>query len=388
MPDTETNVITFRPAKREGVGLFIGVNGGTGSGKTYTALRLASGIVGPNGKIAAGDTEGRRMSHYASQFNFDAVDILPPFRPEKFEEVAKAAEAGGYGCLILDSFSHEHAGEGGVLEWHDEELDRAYARALQNAEHPESVNEDAVRNANNMRGWIKPKAAHKAMINSFLQRRIPIIFCMRAEEKVKVLGNGKPVPMGWQPICDKNFGYELTCMVTLSNENPGRTDYKLPRKIEQQHLHLFPDGKFITEEAGAKLAAWARGEDISPEAKKTAAPKPAAKKADPPVTDKPATPSGDKTAKIADDIIKRIGAQESVDAVEAIFKEDLVGRQMVWMKAHRLTEHDRVMKAADDRNLALNKPAQESEPPTELPQSEPEGVDSAAGKEGEQVPEN
>ena len=38
--------ITFRPALREAIPLLIGVAGGTGSGKTFSALLLARGIAG------------------------------------------------------------------------------------------------------------------------------------------------------------------------------------------------------------------------------------------------------------------------------------------------------------------------------------------------------
>ena len=37
---------TFRPAKRENAPVLIGLAGGTGSGKTYSALRLARGPDG------------------------------------------------------------------------------------------------------------------------------------------------------------------------------------------------------------------------------------------------------------------------------------------------------------------------------------------------------
>ena len=36
----------FKQAIRESVGLIIGLAGSTGSGKTYSAMRLASGIAG------------------------------------------------------------------------------------------------------------------------------------------------------------------------------------------------------------------------------------------------------------------------------------------------------------------------------------------------------
>lgn len=241
MPDNR-QPFSFAPAKRHGVGLFVGVAGGTGSGKTFSALRLARGIAGPNGRIAAVDTEARRMSHYVGQFAFDVADMAPPFHPTLFAKAAEDAERAGYAVLVIDSFTHEWAGEGGVLSMHDE-----------------IAGDDPKKN---MSAWIKPKGAHKAMISSFLQRRIPLVFCFRAEEKVKVGAGGRPEPMGWMPIGDSRFMFELTTMLTLSNEAPGIVSYKLPRKIQEQHLTFFPDGQPITERAGEQLAAWARGEEL------------------------------------------------------------------------------------------------------------------------------
>lgn len=233
----------FRPARREGVGLFVGIAGGTGAGKTWSALTLARGSVGPSGKIAAIDTEGRRMSHYSAQFQFDVSDFKPPFRPERFAQAAEDAEKAGYEALIIDSFSLEWTGEGGVLDWHD---------ALKGEDERQ-----------NMRAWIKPKMAHKAMIASFLQRSIPIIFNMRAEEKTGVGPSGKPVALGWTPVGDQRFMYELTTLITLANDAPGIVKYNRPHKIQEQHRPFFPDGKPITERAGELLSAWARGDDVT-----------------------------------------------------------------------------------------------------------------------------
>lgn len=245
---------TFRPARRDGVGLFIGVAGASGSGKTYSALRMAKGIAGPAGKVAAIDTEARRMSHYSDQFAFDVADMAPPFRPERFADAAKDAEAAGYAVLVIDSFSMEWTGEGGVLSWHDEELDRLAGDDM------------AKRERVKMAAWIKPKMAHKAMIGSFLQRRMPIIFCLRAEDKVGVGAGGKPVSLGWTPIGDARFLFELTASVTLAPDAPGKVSYQLPHKIQQQHRRFLPHDEAITEEAGAAMAEWARGGDAAPAA--------------------------------------------------------------------------------------------------------------------------
>jgi len=294
----------FKPAKRVGVGLFVGVAGGTGSGKTYSALRLAKGIAGGK-RIAALDTEGRRMSHYASDFDFDVADMLPPFRPDFFAQAVKDAEAKDYGVLVIDSFSHEWAGEGGVLEWHDE------------------IKGDNERL--NMSAWIKPKMAHKSMISSFLQRRIPVVFCMRAEEKTGVGSNGKPVALGWTPIGDSRFMFELTTMITLANDKPGRVNYDLPRKIQRQHLHLFPDGELIGEEAGQQLAAWARGDDIGG-----------------------VGPSGkSKAEQVVDQLINEVQAFKSGEDITAHLMSEKVAVAVQWLKDKRPEEHARLYRAVN-----------------------------------------
>ena len=69
---------TFAPAETftERAGLFVSLTGGTNSGKTFSALRLARGIAGPNGKIAVLDTEGGRTLHLKDEFRFDANVML------------------------------------------------------------------------------------------------------------------------------------------------------------------------------------------------------------------------------------------------------------------------------------------------------------------------
>src|SRR3982751_4549937 len=97
---------SFRPAARENVGLLIGLSGGTGSGKTFTAMRLAKGIAGDK-PFAVIDTEAGRAKHYADQFKFDHGDLKPPFRPDAYLEAIVAADAAGYPVIAVDSMSHE-----------------------------------------------------------------------------------------------------------------------------------------------------------------------------------------------------------------------------------------------------------------------------------------
>ena len=109
--------VTFRRALREKVPLLIGLAGGTGSGKTFSAMRIAKGIVAETGKrFAVLDTEAGRARHYADQFEFDHGDLAPPFTPERYADAIGAADKAGYPVVVVDSVSHVWAGDGGCLD--------------------------------------------------------------------------------------------------------------------------------------------------------------------------------------------------------------------------------------------------------------------------------
>jgi hypothetical protein len=107
--------IQFQKAERTQRKFKLGLQGPSGSGKTLGALALATQIVGPGGRIALADTEGDSASLYADRFKFDKVALEPPYLSSKYKEVMKAAADAEYDILIIDSLSHQWAGEGGIL---------------------------------------------------------------------------------------------------------------------------------------------------------------------------------------------------------------------------------------------------------------------------------
>lgn len=249
---------TFRPAVRENVPLIIGLIGGTGSGKTVSGLELATGLAG--GKPFCGiDTESGRMKHYADHYKFDHGDLGPPFRPDRYIEAIVAADKAGYPVVIVDSTSHVWAGTGGVLDWHEEELQRMAGEDWKKRE------------ACNMAAWIKPKMSHKSMVQRLLQLRCHLILCFRAEPKVEMTkkdGKWEIVPKvtktgkdGWVPVCEKNLPFELTMSFLLTDDAPG---VPLPIKLERDHRPMVPLDTPLSREVGVKLAAWAAGGKAPP----------------------------------------------------------------------------------------------------------------------------
>lgn len=250
----ESAEISFYPAVRENVGLLIGLAGGTGSGKTYTALRLASGIAGDK-PFALIDTEARRALHYADKFNFHHAEMKPPFSPKSYAAAIWAADNAGYPVIVVDSMTHEWAGEGGVLDMQEVELNRMAGADWKKRE------------ACKMAAWIKPKMQHKAMVSKLLQVRAHVILCFRAEEKVEMIRDDKGKMQivakqtltgldGWVPVCEKNLPFELTVSFLLTAAKPG---LPLPIKLPDQLRALFPLDRPIDESSGKKIAAWALG---------------------------------------------------------------------------------------------------------------------------------
>ncbi len=246
--------ITFRRGLRENVGLWINLIGGTGSGKSFSGMRLASGIAGEK-SFAVIDTENRRALHYADQFKFDHAELRAPFRPESYADAVIAADKAGYPVIMLDSGSHVWAGDGGVLDWQEAELDRM------------AGDDWKKREAVKMAAWIKPKMAHKKMVNKLLQVKAHIILCLRAEPKIEMTrgADGKMVVQakhsltgldGWIPVCEKNLPFEATASFLLMADRPGVPH---PIKLQEQHKALFPLNEPITEESGRRLAEWAKG---------------------------------------------------------------------------------------------------------------------------------
>lgn len=257
------NGYMFRPAIWEPVGLMLGLGGPSGSGKTYSGMRIASGIVGSGNRFAVIDTENKRSRYYVKYFSFDVVDLVPPYRPDNYFGAIEAAIKRGYKAIIVDSMSHEHAGEGGVLEWQAEELNTLVERAKKR--EPNTPDWELEKRLG-PKSWIEPKMSRKKTIQKllFASTSIPIIVCFRAEEKLfikKIKKDGREETIfvtEWAPVCGKEYPYEMTAFLMLSYDKPG---YPQALKLQEQHKHLFPPDKQITEDCGKRIAEWAKGGD-------------------------------------------------------------------------------------------------------------------------------
>lgn len=270
-------VIRFIPVTEinDPLTLSIGLSGGSGTGKTYTALLMARGIAEvvtgkPGAPIGYVDTENRRALHYKAafpemmHFDFAAVDdkgSVVGFGPERWIEVIDAAEEAGLPVLILDSFSHAWEGVGGVLDLHATTLDRL------------TRGDDSKKDQRSQLAWAEVKPRYRRLIDRIVRAKTNIIICTRAKPvmqdfKTKLNARTtktrrKDVP--WDPAADGDLMFEMTTMVILDPVAPGCPVHQI--KVADQFKALLNPRQPMGAETGRKMAEWAKGQGSAQEQK-------------------------------------------------------------------------------------------------------------------------
>lgn len=225
----------FTKATRKKARLRLALTGPSGSGKTYSALLLAKGL---GGRIAVIDTEHDSASLYAGRAEmpeFEALNLAPPFTPERFIEAVQAAEAGGFDVLILDSITHEWNGAGGCLELVDE-IARARFKG------------------NSWSAWNEVTPRHRDFLDALLRSPLHVIATMRSKtETAQTEENGrkKVVKLGMKSEQRDGFEYEMTVVLDLVHDGHFATATK-----DRTGLFTHTDPKAITEETGKALLQW------------------------------------------------------------------------------------------------------------------------------------
>lgn len=254
------------PGKRESLPLFIGLVGPSSSGKTRSAFELATGIQSVvGGEIVFINTEGRRGLVDIDQFRIQHMAFAAPYASLDYLDAIHQAQKSGAKTIIIDSMTHEHESEGGMLDYQDQEL-RRLARDDYGTWKAEKWN---------MLAWQTPKAARrKLLVRGIMQADVNIIACFRAKETskpVRVEKDGKMktevVSMGFTPISGDEFVYEMALSAFLPpnskgvpNWHPNNPGEQMAVKRNDQLERIVPDGQQLSQRIGADLARWARGD--------------------------------------------------------------------------------------------------------------------------------
>jgi len=213
----------FKKATKKQSKMRVMLEGASGSGKTYSALTLASSI---SDKVAVIDTERGSASLYSGEFSFDVLELSPPYSPEKFIEAIQAAEKEGYEVIVIDSITHEWKGEGGCLDIHKKI------------------------GGNSFTAWAKVTPRHDKFVNAILGSSSHIIVTCRSKAEYQLEDGGKKVvKQGTSPEQRDGLDFEMTLVFDL-NQNNMATASKDRTKLFKDHDHI------ITEETGKKLMNW------------------------------------------------------------------------------------------------------------------------------------
>lgn len=248
-------------ARREATYLAFAIVGFSGSGKTKSALRIADGMrrVKP-GPTFVVDSNLRRSLHHADVHDFHVVHLTPPFDPDSWANAFQHCIDNGAVRIIVDSFSDEHEGDGGVLEWHEAEIVRMSGG---DANKALKVSRAA---------WKAPKDAHKRLRLWMWQQSIDWILCYRAKDKQ----DAAQKPLGMQPIGGADVIFDLLFSVLLPPKGDGKPvwtayDGNALTHAEKQLVKstawfdpMFAANPQLNEDVGESLARWAAGGEASP----------------------------------------------------------------------------------------------------------------------------
>lgn len=227
----------FKKATRKQAKIKLAVTGASGSGKTFSSLRLAKGLAN-GGKVAVIDTENGSASLYSDRFDFDTLDLSPPFTHDKFISAIKAAEDASYEVLVIDSASHIWEG---ILEYKSK-LD--------------------ARGGNSYTNWADAGNKFKGILDAVLQSKIHVICCLRSkmDHVIDKDNNGRATikKVGMAPIMRDGIEYEFTTVFDC--------DMSHQASASKDRTGMFTDKIFqITEDTGSSIAQWLSTGEAAPE---------------------------------------------------------------------------------------------------------------------------
>lgn len=192
----------FKKATKKQSKARIALDGPSGAGKTWTALVTATALA-DGGKVAVIDSERGSASKYASDFEFDVLELDGDFHPDRYVEGLREAAKAGYAVAILDSLTHAWAGRNGVLE----QVDAAKARF----------------GGNSQRAWAVGTPMWQGLIDAMLQSPLHVIATIRSKTKFVEVdkGNGKKgyERAGMEPVARDGIEFEFDVVGDLDLEH-------------------------------------------------------------------------------------------------------------------------------------------------------------------------
>lgn len=255
-------------ARREKSYLRLGVAGTPKSGKSFSSLRIATGLIAfrrehgelpgrPNqpgyGRILEIDTEKYSSRKYAKvseddnrsdAFDFDVNDLAAPYTPERYIEAILEGARDGYAVIIADQLSHGWDGVGGAHDIHKELIEQV---------------ESQRKTANSYTLWREPKSRNKALFEVINNLECDFIGTCRAKEKSRWDKERKEVvKVGIKANHDKEIEYEFDVWAMMSYDRSKREHYLTVQGMREGLSGHFVGQPFVNpdENLGRVFGEW------------------------------------------------------------------------------------------------------------------------------------
>ena len=229
----------FKKATKAQAKLRAAVFGPSGAGKTFTSLRVATGLAGDGGRIAVIDTERGSASKYADRFSFDVLE-LEDQSIDGYVAAIREAGAAGYTVLVIDSLSH---GWQTLLE-EIEKLAKAKYRG------------------NTWSAWSEGTPLQRRLVQAILAYPGHVLATMRSKTEWTTVDDGRgkksPQRVGLAPEQGKGVEYEFDLLVEISTEHIANVIKDRTGKFQDKLLEK------PGEDFGRELAAWLADGDPAP----------------------------------------------------------------------------------------------------------------------------
>lgn len=223
--------LVIKKATKTKIKLKISITAPSGGGKTYSALKMAHGIVGDWEKICVIDTENGSASLYSDLGPYDTIELTPPFEPEKYVEAIRlAVSSAKYEVIIIDSMSHEWEGVGGSLQIHGSMAGNSFAN------------------------WAKVTPRHDAFVQEMLQAPVHVIGTARRKTDYDMTRDGSKTvvtKVGLKQVQREGLEYEFAIVFALDQNHYAKAEKDRTRLFDKKPEFI------ITEKTGQELIVWA-----------------------------------------------------------------------------------------------------------------------------------
>lgn len=229
----------LKTANRKKAFIKIGMLGPSGSGKSFSSIQLAKGLVGDFSKVGIIDAENGSADLYDNLGPYKTLTLSPPFSPERYIEAIDVCINAGIECIIIDTSSREWEF---LLDYH--------------ASLPGS----------SFNSWSKVGFRHDAFVNKMLQANAHIICTIRSKtEYILSEKNGRTVPekVGMKGVQRENLEFEFSLVFEL--------DMHHRANISKDRSGIFVGRPefVITEQTGVEILQWCNAGSIIPQEPET-----------------------------------------------------------------------------------------------------------------------